>query len=154
VPVLIPDYLSELEEAEARRTELDAQVKSATASRDDEDGEEVEETISPRELRELKTDLAAAKRKVRSLEGAFIQRLGGAVQRKLDEGAEHDFVLRILKTDLQSRLDARMASGRRVLVDRFRTWTGKYVVTLRDLEAQRDSAVARLESYLKELGYA
>ena len=37
VPVLIPDYLTALEEAEARRTELDAQIKAATVTPDDED---------------------------------------------------------------------------------------------------------------------
>ena len=39
VPHLLPDYLSALEEAEARRADLDAQVKAATAkpAEDDED---------------------------------------------------------------------------------------------------------------------
>ena len=35
VPVLIPDYLTALEEAEARRADLDAQLKAATAAPDE-----------------------------------------------------------------------------------------------------------------------
>lgn len=153
VPLLIPDYLNELEEAEARRAELDAQVKAATAASDDEDADEPEEPISPAELKKLKAELTAAKRRVRELEAAFVERLSTAAAR-LDAATEEELVLRIFKADLQARLDREIAAGRRALVDRFRTWADKYAVTLRDLEAQRDAAAARLEGFLKELGYA
>ncbi|WP_267593087.1 type I restriction-modification system subunit M [Carbonactinospora thermoautotrophica] len=152
VPLLIPDYLNELEEAEARRAELDARVKAATAA-GDEDADEPEETVSPAELKKLKAELAAAKRRVRELEAAFVERLSAAAAR-LDATMEEDLVLRIFKADLQARLDREIAAGRRALVDRFRTWADKYAVTLRDLEAERDAAAARLEGFLKELGYA
>jgi type I restriction enzyme M protein len=154
VPVLIPDYLKELEKAEAYRAALDAQVKATTAPRDEESGEEAEDALSPAELKKLKAELTAAKREVRVLEAAFVERLGHAVQRKLDEGVADDFVLRILKDDLRSRLDARITGGCRVVINSFRTWADKYAITMRELESGRDAAVARLDSYLKELGYA
>jgi type I restriction enzyme M protein len=56
VPVLLPDYLNELEEAEARRAELEARVKAATAA-DDEDTDSADEEVSPAELRKLKAEL-------------------------------------------------------------------------------------------------
>jgi type I restriction enzyme M protein len=153
VPVLIPDYLTELEKAEAQRAALDAQVKAAIAPRDEESGEEAEDIPSPAELKKLKAELTAAKREVRMLEAAFVERLGYAVQRKLDEGVADDLVLRILKADLRSRLDARTTASRRIVIDYFRGWADKYAVTLSDLEAQRDAAAVRLNSYLKDLGY-
>jgi type I restriction enzyme M protein len=151
VPVLLPDYLNELEEAEARRAELDAQVKAATAD-DDEDNEPPEEELSPAELKKLKAELTAAKRRVRTLEAEFVDRLAISASR-LDADAETDLVLRIFKADLQGRLDARVATGRHALINAYYTWANRYAVTLRELEAQHDAAAARLHIYLEGLGY-
>ncbi|MGH3504413.1 MAG: N-6 DNA methylase [Nocardioidaceae bacterium] len=154
VPVLLPDYLNELEEAEARRAELDARVKTAGTATDDDEAEEPRgEALGPDELKRLKAELAEGKRRVRQLENAFVERLEAAVA-KLDADAETALVLRVFRADLQARLDGVVAAGHRALVERFRTWADKYAVTLRDLEAERDTAAARLETYLKELGYA
>ena len=151
VPVLIPDYLNELEEAEAHRAEFVAKVKATTAP-DDEDGEPLEEELSPAELKKLKAELTAAKRRVRRLEAEFVDRLATSAS-GLDAETETDLVLRIFKADLQARIDARVAAGRRRLIDRFHTWADKYAVTLRALETQRDMAEAQLENHLRELGY-
>ena len=151
VPVLIPDYLTALEEAEARRADLDAQVKAATAPPDDEDDVSAE-TLSPEDQKTLKADLATAKREVKRLENEFVDRLRQAVV-KLDAETEESLVIRVLKSDLQDRLAAEVASGRRALISRYRSWAAKYAVTLRDLEAQRAAAVSILSSYLAELGY-
>jgi type I restriction enzyme M protein len=72
---------------------------------------------------------------------------------KLDADSSEALVRSILKTNLQDRLDAEVASGRRVLVDRYRMWADKYAITLRDLDAQRNEAAAHLTRYFKELGY-
>jgi len=149
VPVLIPDYLTALEEAEARRAELDAQVKGAAAIPDDEDDAE---TLSPDELKKLKADLAAAKRSVKHLEAEFLARLKQAVV-KLDADSSEALVRGILNADLQDRLDAEVASGRRALTDRYRTWADKYAVPLPDFLSQRDVLAARFDVYLGELGY-
>jgi type I restriction enzyme M protein len=69
------------------------------------------------------------------------------------DGSARDPVISIFKADLQDRLDAEVAVGRRVLVDRYRTWADKYAVTLHALESQRAHAAARLNNYLKDLGY-
>jgi type I restriction enzyme M protein len=153
VPVLLPDYLNELEEAEVHRAELDAKVKAATAADGDEDSEPLEEELSPAELKVLKAELIAAKRRVRALEAEFVDRLAICASR-LDAEADTDLVLRIFKADLRGRLNDRVTASRRTLIDRFRTWADKYAVTLRDLDSQRESAATHLEAYLQELGYA
>jgi type I restriction enzyme M protein len=152
VPELIPDYLNALEEAEARRIELDAQVKKATADPEDDEAAEPEETLSPAELKKLKADLTDAKRQVKRLEAEFIERLRQAVGR-LQAESEEALVLRILRSDLLERLDAKVAAGRRALIDRYLIWADKYAVTLPDLETERADASACVHTYLKNLGY-
>ncbi|RFU41381.1 SAM-dependent DNA methyltransferase [Actinomadura logoneensis] len=156
VPFVLADYLNELEKAENERAELDAKVKAATASPSDEEGEgggEAEE-IDPAELKRLKARLAAAKKRVKTLENTFVHELAIGVQKIHDAETEPDLVMRILKANLATGLDARMATGRRALTDRYRTWADKYAVTLRELESERAAAAARVDAMLKELGYA
>lgn len=156
VPLLIPDYLNALEQAEARRADLDAQVKAATVKpAEDEDLEDDDvsaETLSPAELKKLKSDLAEAKREVKRLEADFLNRLKDKVG-QLNPSAEETLVRQILKADLKKRLDSEFAVGPRMLADRYRTWADKYAVPLVDLEDRRSVAEARFAAYLKDLGY-
>ncbi|WP_449060693.1 N-6 DNA methylase [Planomonospora algeriensis] len=156
VPALIPDYLAELEEAEAAYAELNARLKAATAKpaeEDEEAEEEAEDQLSEAELKALKSRTAAARKKVGALEGHFLPRLRMAAG-ALDADSRRDLVLGVLRSQLTSRLESRTAAARRLFEGAFRTWGEKYAVTLRDLESQREAAAARLDAYLKELGYA
>jgi type I restriction enzyme M protein len=156
VPALIPDYLAELEEAEAAYAELNAQYKAATAkpSEDDEDADDdAEEQLSEADLKNLKMRTAAARKKVGALEGHFLPRLRMAIA-GLDNNSRRNLVIDVLQSQLSSRLESRTTAARRLAESAFRTWADKYAVTLRDIEAQREAATTRLESYLKELGYA
>ncbi|RBQ20595.1 SAM-dependent DNA methyltransferase [Spongiactinospora rosea] len=156
VPALIPDYLAELDEAEAAYAELSVQLKAATAkpSEEDEEADEpAEDQLSEAELKALKSRTAVARKKVAALEDHFIPRLHMAVG-ALDDFSRHNLVLDVLRIQLSSRLDSRTATARRLFENAFRTWADKYEVTLRDLETQREAAAARLDTYLEELGYA
>ncbi|MGW6603945.1 N-6 DNA methylase [Streptomyces sp. NPDC055036] len=70
------------------------------------------------------------------------------------EEKAREVVLGILRADLASTLDGHVMRGRRELVTAYRTWEDKYAVSLRDIEARRAEASAKLENFLKELGYA
>ncbi|MBF6332355.1 type I restriction-modification system subunit M [Nocardia transvalensis] len=156
VPALIPDYLAELEEAEAEYTELNAQYKAVTAkpSEDDEETDEpAEDQLSEAELKELKARTAAARKKVNALEDHFLPRLRMAIA-ALDDDSRRDLVLNVLRSQLTSRLESRTSAARRLCETAFRTWADKYAVTLRDLEAEFEAAAVKLDAYLKELGYA
>jgi type I restriction enzyme M protein len=50
-------------------------------------------------------------------------------------------------------VDRYIAAHRAEVVAAFETWWDKYRVTLGELEASRDAARAKLESFLVELGY-
>ncbi|MFH8935002.1 type I restriction-modification system subunit M [Streptomyces griseosporeus] len=154
VPALIPEYLVELEEAEARYAELNSQYKAATSklSEDEEESDEPEAQLSATELKKLKADVAAARKKASALEGDFMPRLRMAAF-SLDADQCRDLVLTVLRTQLDARLNSNVATASRLPEMAFRTWADKYAVTLRDLEAHHEAAAKRLESYLKELGY-
>lgn len=156
VPALIPDYLAELEEAEAGYAELNARYKAATAKpgEDEEEAEEPSEAqLSSTELKQLKADVAAVRKKVGTLEGDFMPRLRMAAL-SLDADQRRDLVLTVLRTQLATRLDSCTAAHRHLLQTVFRTWADKYAITLRDVETQRKAATERLDAYLEELGYA
>lgn len=154
VPALIPDYLVELDEAETRYAELNAQHKAATAkpSEEDEEADEPGETLSPAELKRLKAEVAEARSDLAAVERSFTRWLTEAAE-ALDDGSRTALVLTVFRDSLTTRLDSRMALVRRALERTFRILADKYAVTLRDLEIQREAAAGRLETYLKELGY-
>ncbi|MEV6299850.1 class I SAM-dependent DNA methyltransferase [Actinoplanes sp. NPDC051861] len=156
VPALIPRYLIELEEAEARYAEIATQLKAATSkpSEDDEDeDDESGDQLSDADLKELKAAAAAARRKVGALENDFLPQLRMAVA-ALDEDSRRELVLDVFRQQLTTRLDSHTAAARRLLELAFHTWADKYAVTLRDMEAHREVSAARLDDYLKDLGYA
>ncbi|WP_371644361.1 type I restriction-modification system subunit M [Streptomyces sp. NBC_00597] len=158
VPALIPAYVEELEAAEALVADLDARIKAgapkkASGDGDDEADQDPEDLLSPKQLSKLRTELKAAKGKVKELRAAFVDELRKAAE-ALSEPEARETVLRFLNDDLRARMDRFISVGRRELIHAYRTWGEKYAVTLADLEVQRDTAAARLAGYLKEIGYA
>ena len=152
VPHLLPDYLADLEEAEAAYAGADAAHKAALAS-DLEDNEVDEEDSEPADLEELKATRSSAQKNRGALEKRFLATLNMAVA-SLTPYEERELVLKILDEDLASRLDARITRARQAIIDRFHTWSDKYALPLDQLESDRRSAAVRLATHLQELGYA
>ncbi|MBM7490991.1 type I restriction enzyme M protein [Micromonospora luteifusca] len=156
VPALLPEYLVELEAAESRYAQLNAQLKAATAKPsedDDDDAGEPTVQVSAAEVRKLRTDITAARKEASALVNGFLPSLRTAVT-ALNEDDRRALVLEVLRTQLSSRLDSRTAAARRQLESAYQTWAGKYAVTVRGLEAEQGAAAARLNNYLRDLGYA
>jgi type I restriction enzyme M protein len=156
VPILLTDYLSALEAAEAHRADLDAQYKAATAKpeegEDDDADDASGEPIDPAVLKRLSADVAAAKSQVKRLEEDFLSQMRLHIG-KLTADSEEILVRTVLKSDLNRRLTSAFAGGPRALSDRYRLWATKYATPLRELEMARDATACRLNSYLKDLGY-
>ena len=159
VKALLPDYLDEIAEAEAKVAELDGTLKAATGSQEQDDDEagdasdENDESLSEAEVKALKKQLTTAKARLKTLKQGFIDRLEDA-QAGLTTDQARTLVLNILKADLRQELDRRVAAHRQAVVSAFENWWSKYRVTLRDIESERDAAKGRLDEYLEELGYA
>jgi type I restriction enzyme M protein len=161
VPALLPDYLTKLEEAAAKVAQLDARVKAAeraTKGEDDDeaagDGEDTvtSEELTAAELKALKKQRSNARARLKALERQFLDELHAAAT-ALSPDQARDLVLGIFRQDLVARLDRHIDAHRRQLVQAIRTWEEKYAVPLDQIEVEREAAAARLDGYLRELGY-
>jgi len=154
VKALLPEFLDEISEVEGQAAELDGTLKAATAKGDDEEADEGDDqdALSEAEIKELKRKLSAAKSKLKALQKGFVDRLEGA-QAGLDAGQAQELVLGVLMGDLRRELNRRVVAHRQAVVSVVESWWGKYRVTLRAIEGERDAAKGRLDGFLRELGY-
>jgi type I restriction enzyme M protein len=151
---LLPQYLADIAACEAKKAELEATLKAAQPS-EEEEGEEPDdsdEKLSEGEVKALKKDLGAAKKKLKTLQADFVKQLDAAIK-KLDEASARELVLGILRGQLDAILTRYIASHRQQVVAAFEAWWDKYRVMLVSIEAERDAAAKRLRGFLGRLGY-
>jgi type I restriction enzyme M protein len=155
VPELLPFYLEHLAAVDARRAELDSQIEVATATPDEDDEEEPadsEEALSPTELAALKKDLTAVKKQQKAMQQEFTTKLGKA-RAELMSSQERDLVLRLAISDVAIHLNAYVTVHRQSIIATLEKWWAKYAVPLDRIEADREVAVGKLDTFLKDLGY-
>jgi type I restriction enzyme M protein len=157
VKVLLPGYLSEIAEREARKAELDATLKGAAGEDEDEgagesDGEAGEDALSDEERKALEGERRAVVKELRAMQKEFATRLGEACL-ALDEPAAEALVLDILRRDLDAILARYVSEHRRRIVAAFETWWDKYRVTFTSIERAKEQTIAKLRGFLGGLGY-
>jgi type I restriction enzyme M protein len=155
VRLVLPKYLAELGAAEAHCAQLDATVKTATATpgEDDENGEdEDEDAISPSELAALKKELRAAKKAVKTLKEEFVDKLVTA-RAGLSPDQVQGLVLAVAHTRLGDHLDTYVARHRQLVAAALENWWNKYAVPLTAIESDYDAAMAAMAGFIKTLGY-
>jgi type I restriction enzyme M protein len=153
---LLPDFIESLAELDARKSELESQIKTATPEKVDEyefEATEDDEPIDEAMLKSWKTGLAAVKKQLKGQKAAFAQQLNSAVD-VLDEPQGAFLLLTILRHDMQAILDRHVSARRQQLVDMFENWWDKYRVTLVEIEHDRSAAAMELQVFLKVLGYS
>jgi len=149
---VLPDFLEAIAEAEARRAELEGQIAEARGPEDEEEDDESGERLSEAEVKELKRQLTAARKSLKTLHSEVLKRLEKA-RAALSEADCADLALDLFHADLEAQLERAVAARRRQVVAAVENWWDKYRVPLRHLERERDEAVGRLEGFLRELGY-
>ncbi|MFD4532767.1 N-6 DNA methylase [Kitasatospora sp. NPDC058397] len=182
VAAILPDFLEELAAADARKAELDARWKELNAepdsSEDGEGGDEEDGDAPTREEVALSAEQLAELawvKKERTKAGAVIKRLETEfwfpwpsdpptlgeepprlfrARAELDPVGERRVVLDLLRDDLVGKLDGHVVRRRRELAETYRVWEDKYAVSLREIRAEREKAAAKLDGFLKGLGYA
>jgi type I restriction enzyme M protein len=160
VKFLMAGFVETLAELEARKAELDSQIKAATPDKSaGEDGEEAgqdddggEPAVDEAQLKDWKKQLAALKKEIKAQEQGFAQRLNAAVD-ALDEIGAAALLLAILRNDMQVILERYVGAQRQQVVATFESWWGKYRVTLVTFEQEREAAASALRRYLQGLGY-
>jgi type I restriction enzyme M protein len=150
---LLPSYLEELAAIEARRAELDAQIKAATASGDgdDEDSDEAE-VPSPSDVATLRKNLTAVKKQQKIMHRECITKLGKA-RAELMASQERELILQLARNALAAHLDGYVTMHRQQIITHLENWWAKYSLPLHQIEAEREAAKDTLSNLLKDLGY-
>jgi type I restriction enzyme M protein len=151
---LLPEYLMEIEEAEGRVAELDARISAATESPNEEadDIGESEDGLSVDEVRELKRELASAKRQLKVLHAQIVKRLIGA-RKQLGAEVGRDIALDVLRASLAEELERYVTARRTGVVELVEAWWRKYSTPVAKIERTRAMAAARLDRMMKDLAY-
>ena len=159
VKYLMADFVDAQAALEARKTELDNQIKAAASSKvSGEDGDEAEiandePIVDEVQVKAWKTQLGVLKKEIKAQEQGFTVRLNSAVD-ALDDVSAADLLLIILRNDMEAILARCIAAHRRQVVIIFENWWDKYRITLSDMENKRDTAANTLQALLQGLGYA
>ncbi|PHV07895.1 restriction endonuclease subunit M [Janthinobacterium sp. BJB412] len=158
VKFLMADFVDAQAALEARKAELDSQIKAAAPSKGvDEDGDDAEaagdEPVADEvKIRDWKAQLGALKKKIKAQEQGFTVRLNSAVD-TLDDAGAADLMLTILRNDMEAIVGRCIDTHRQQLVSSFDNLWNKYRVTLAEIERTRNVASAKLHGYLGVLGY-
>ena len=150
---LLTGYLDRLDALAARDAELKAQIAEGKRLQESDDPDVDEEEIpTDDELTEMRREQRRVRKERRELEDAFLKRLEAA-RADVDADQARELVLEIERERLAAELERYTTEKRQVLTEALETWWDKYRVSLRELEAERDAAKARLDEFVKELGY-
>ncbi|MGE6690277.1 N-6 DNA methylase [Stutzerimonas stutzeri] len=160
VKFLLGGFVARLAELEAKKAELDSQLKAAAPTKgedsDEADGEadadNEENPIDEAQLKAWKAELAKVKKQLKTQQENFASHLNQAVD-GLDEQQAAELLLTILHNDMQAIVERYIASQRKQIVAAFENWWDKYRVTLNEIEQKRDAAANELQGFLKGLGY-
>jgi type I restriction enzyme M protein len=160
VKFLLSDFVEAINELEARKAELDSQIKAASpknAEGDEEDGAaeidvDDENGIDEAQLKAWRKELANVKKQLKTLMEDFTAHLHAAVDQLSPEQAA-ELLLTILHNDMKAIVERYMAAQRKAIVSAFENWWDKYRVTLTEIESKRDAAAHALQGFLKGLRY-
>lgn len=149
--LLVPEFVQEVEKAEGKVADLEAQLAAGQPVESD-DEEEAEEALSPEEIKALKQKITAAKKAVKALNAKLTNRIKQA-RVGMTEADCKDMVLKLFYRNLSEHVGAAVRSHRQAVVAAFETWWDKYRTSLRTIEQERDALTKKLDKFVKSLGY-
>lgn len=162
VRFLMSDFVEAINELEAKKAELDTQIKAASPkdaeAEDAETGESAqpdgddENAVDDAQLKTWKKELAAVKKQLKTKKESFAAHIDAAVDGLTPEAAA-DLLLTILHNDMRAIVERYIAAQRKDIVAAFENWWDKYRVTLTEIEGKRDAAARALRGFLEGLGY-
>lgn len=162
VKFLMSDFVGAITDLEAKKAELDGQIKAASPK--DAEGEEggaaeaadedtdYENPVDEAQLKAWKKELAAVKKQLKAKKESFAAHINTAVDGLSTEQAG-ELLLTILHNDMRAIVERCIAAQRKAIVAAFENWWDKYRVTLTEIEAKRDAAAQALQTFLTGLRY-
>lgn len=162
VKFLMSDFVTDIAELEAKKAELDSQIKAASPKEaEGEDGEaaevaeddtDEESAVDEAQLKAWKKELTAVKKQLKAKHDSFKKHIDEAVD-GLTPQAAADLLLTILHNDMRAIVERYITAQRKQIVVAFENWWDKYRVTLTEIEGKRDEAAKALQGFLKGLRY-
>lgn len=163
VKFLMSDFVEAIHELEAKKAELDSQIKAASPKdAEAEDGEATEapdedtdneNPVDEAQIKAWKKELTVVKKQLKAKKESFAAHINTAVDGLSTEQAA-ELLLTILHNDMRAIVERYIAAQRKAIVAAFENWWDKYRVTLTEIEGRRDAAAQALQGFLKGLGYA
>lgn len=162
VKFLMSDFVEAITELEAKKAELDSQIKAASpkdadaedceaAEAADDDADD-ENPVDEAQIKAWRKELAAVKKQIKVKKESFAAHINTAVDGLAPEQAA-DLLLTILHNDMRAIVERYIAAQRKAIVAAFENWWDKYRVTLTEIEGKRDSAAKALQGFLTGLRY-
>ena len=156
------DFVDAITELEAKKVELDSQIKAASpkdaeaehgepAEAADEDVDD-ENAVDEAQLKAWKKELTTFKKQLKAKKESFAAHINAAVDGLSPEQAA-DLLLTILHNDMRAIVERHIAAQRKAIVVVFENSWDKYRVTLTEIEGKRDAAAQALQGFLKGLRY-
>ncbi|MBM4466415.1 MAG: SAM-dependent DNA methyltransferase [Chloroflexi bacterium] len=151
VQYLLPEYLDKLAALEAAVADLKARIAEAEREPgEDEEGEE--ERPSANEIKALRRELHTRRNDLKTLQGELLARLDAA-RAAMEPDEAQALVLEIERERLAAELERYATAQRQKIIATVENWWDKYRVSLREIEAERETATVRLNGFAEELGY-
>jgi type I restriction enzyme M protein len=163
VKFLMSDFVEAISELEAKKAELDSQIKAASPNdAEDEEGESADDSVaedaddesivSGEQLIAWKRELKAVKKQIKAKHNSFKEHIDEAVEGLTPEAASK-LLLTILHNDMRAIVERYICAQRKQIVAAFENWWDKYRVTLAEIEGKRDAATNAMQGFLKGLRY-
>ncbi len=163
VRFLMSDFVEAINELEAKKAELESQIKAAASAKDEEDGDatadaapvedgDEDNAVDEAQIKAWKKELADLKKQLKAKKESFTAHINTAVDRLTPEAAA-ELLLSILHNDMLAIVERYVSTQRKQIVAAFENWWDKYRVTLTEIEGKRDAAAQALRGFLKGLGY-
>ncbi|KZL42066.1 type I restriction-modification system subunit M [Pseudomonas syringae] len=164
VKFLLSDFVTEMAELDAKKAELESQLKAVvpTKGEDSEEAEgesesestegDEENIVDEAQLKTWKAELTNVKKRLKIKKESLTSHLNKALDGLTPEAASA-LLLTILHNDMQAIVERYIAAQRKEIVATFEKWWDKYRVTLTEIEQKRDTAAQALHVSLRGLGY-
>jgi len=166
VRFLLDGFLSEVQNLQQQKTELDGSIKALSAklpqdeNEDDADNNsENTEVLSAEEITRIEKQIKAQKSersKIVKILKAKTEAFESELNTKVDELGSAEaaqLILDILYQDMLTIVERYLATERQQLIATVENWWDKYQVTLTKIESSRNTAAKALKGYLSGLGY-
>ena len=154
IKFLLAEFVEALAELDARKGELDGQIKAAVPDKGDDgdDDGDNDPAVDEAQIKEWKRQLSVLKKDIKAKTQGFALRLNAAVD-GLDDAGAAALLLTVLSHDMRAILERYIGAQRQQMVTAVENWWEKYSLTLTHLMHERDQAAMALDRFLKGLGY-